>query len=184
MSLKRHDISLRYVMSQLKQLINLILIFMNFRYLPVIDDIETIREIVKSTGYFYDYEIDVAVELVEERLAKGEASGYHFVFAESEGNTIAYSCYGHIACTKNSYDLFWIVTHNDYRGKGIGKILLKETENKVRQAGGRNIYAETSSLPKYVSTRKFYESNGYKAESVLKDFYNENDDKVTFVKTL
>ena len=30
----------------------------------------------------------VAVELVDERLAKGEASGYYFVFAEVEGRTV------------------------------------------------------------------------------------------------
>ena len=157
---------------------------MNFRYEPATSDIETIREIVKSTDYFYDYEIEVAVELIVERLDKRLASGYEFVFVEDEGKTIAYSCYGLIACTKNSYDLYWIVTHNDYRGKGIGKQLLKETEDKVNQAGVSNIYAETSSLPNYLPTRKFYETNGYKAESVLKNFYNENDDKVTYVKTL
>ena len=155
-----------------------------FRYMPVKDDVEKIRTITESTKFFYDYEVDVAVELIQERLSKGEASGYSFVFAEENGIIIAYSCYGHIACTKNSYDLYWIVTHNDCRGKGIGKILLKETENKIKEAGGKKVYAETSSLPKYASTRRFYESTGYKAESVLKEFYNDNDDKITFVKTI
>ncbi len=156
----------------------------NFRYLPKEEDIENIRKITQSTNFFYDYEVLVAVELIEERLTKGEASGYSFVFAESDGKTIAYSCYGLIACTKNSYDLFWIVTHNDYRGKGIGKILLKETEAKIKEVGGKRVYAETSSIPKYAPTRKFYESTYYFAESVLKEFYNDNDDKITYVKIL
>ena len=54
-----------------------------FRTEPKPDDIAAIRRIVASTGFFRPDEIAVAVELVEERLARGlEASGYHFVFAE------------------------------------------------------------------------------------------------------
>jgi ribosomal protein S18 acetylase RimI-like enzyme len=155
-----------------------------FRYEPKSKDVENIRKIVESTNYFYDYEVAVAVELIQERLDKGLQSGYEFIFAEADGKTVAYSCYGHIACTKNSYDLYWIVTHNDFRGKGIGKLLLSETENKIKASGGRKVYAETSSLAKYIPTRKFYETNGYFAEAILKEFYNDNDDKVVFVKTL
>ena len=155
-----------------------------FRYEPKHEDIESIRDIVTSTNYFYDYEIEVAVELIEERMSKGKASGYEFVFAEVDGKTVAYSCFGLIACTKNSYDLYWIVAHNDSRGKGIGKLLLAETEKMIKEEGGRKVYAETSSLPKYASTRKFYETTGYKLESVLSEFYGDEDDKLTFVKRL
>lgn len=156
----------------------------SFRYEAKAEDVDVIRQIVESTDYFYDYEVEVAVELVEERLNKGPSSGYEFVFAEVDGRTVAYTCYGLIACTKNSYDLYWIVTHNDFRGKGIGKLLLKETEEKIKGSGGKKVYAETSSIPKYDSTRKFYENTGYIAEAVLKEFYDDNDDKVVFVKTL
>ena len=71
-------------------------------------DLVTVREIVESTGFFYPPEVDVAVELVEERLRKGEASGYFFAFAELDGRTVGYACYGPIACTASSFDIFWI----------------------------------------------------------------------------
>ena len=80
------------------------------------EDVEHVREIVDSTGFFYDFEIPVAVELVEERLAEGEKSGYFFIFVEMEGKTVSYSCYGPIAGTDAGFDLYWIATHNDYRG--------------------------------------------------------------------
>ena len=98
-----------------------------FRTKPERRDIQRVREIVASTDFFYDFEIDVAAELVEERLSQGESSGYHFVFAEVEGATAAYACFGPIEMTKSSFDLFWIATHADFRGKGIGKKLLAET---------------------------------------------------------
>ena len=98
-----------------------------FRTEPVKSDIQRVIEIVESTKFFYDHEIEVAAELVTERLSHGESTGYYFVFAEVDGVTVAYSCYGPITMSKTSFDLYWIATHNDYRGKGIGKKLLEET---------------------------------------------------------
>ena len=51
-----------------------------------------ITEIVRSTGFFREDEILIAAELAEERLQKGTASGYEFLFAEIAGETVAYSC--------------------------------------------------------------------------------------------
>jgi ribosomal protein S18 acetylase RimI-like enzyme len=147
-------------------------------------DVEAVRAIVVSSGFFYDHEIEVAVELVEERLQKGLKSGYLFLFAEQDGQTIGYSCYGEIACTAGSYDLYWIAVHDDCRGKGIGKILLKKNEELIAALGGRCIWVETSGQGKYQPTRDFYTHNHYHTEAVLKDFYGPGDDKFIFVKRL
>jgi ribosomal protein S18 acetylase RimI-like enzyme len=148
------------------------------------EDIEHVRKIVTSTGFFYDFEIPVAVELVEAAVEEGVQSGYFFIFAEVDGKTVSYSCYGPIAGTDAGYDLYWIVTHNDYRGSGIGKQLLDETHRIVKNRGGRYIIAETSSLEKYSPTRLFYEKNNYDKEAIIKDFYLTGDDKVIYVKRL
>jgi len=148
------------------------------------EDAKAVREIVASTGFFYPYEIDVAVELVDERLAKGLKSGYHFVFAEQNGETIGYTCHGPIACTKASFDLYWIAVHENHRGKGLGKLLIKESEERIAKLAGTNIYAETSSRPQYDPTRRFYLACGYKEEARLRNFYDCDDDKVVFVKYL
>lgn len=155
---------------------------MQFRTEVRHDDIEIVRRIVTSTGFFYDFEIPVAVELVEDRLAYGEVSGYYFIFAEVNGKPVAYSCYGPIAGTEGGYDLFWIVTHDDWRGSGIGKALLEETHRRVMALGARYIIAETSSLEKYTPTRYFYEKNNYKEEAHIRDFYKVDDGKVIFIK--
>ena len=55
---------------------------LTFRTTPENLDIERIREIVVSTKFFYDHEVEVAVELIDERLKLGESTGYYFVFAE------------------------------------------------------------------------------------------------------
>ncbi|MBN2294174.1 MAG: hypothetical protein JXM70_17235, partial [Pirellulales bacterium] len=54
---------------------------MVFRTEAVPQDRRRVREIAASTGFFSPEEIEIAVELIDERLSKGPASGYEFVFA-------------------------------------------------------------------------------------------------------
>jgi GNAT superfamily N-acetyltransferase len=147
-------------------------------------DSERVREIVASTGFFHDHERDVAVELVEERLHRGLESGYRFLFVEMGGRTVGYSCYGEIACTRGSYDLYWIAVHDDSRSLGIGRVLLARTEALIAGLHGRAIWVETSGQAKYLPTRRFYLRCGYAEAAVLKDFYDAGDDKVVYVKHL
>ena len=148
------------------------------------DDKDTVRGILESTGFFYPEEIKTAVELVEERLSKGDSSGYFFLFAEEAGKTIGYACFGPIACTLASYDLFWIAVRGDNRGKGVGKQLLSKSEATIRRMGGRRIYVETSAKDLYAPTRSFYLKAGYRQEAELEDFYGPGDSKVIYVKAL
>ena len=151
---------------------------------PRADDRVAIRDIVTSTGMFYDYEIDVAVELVDEWLKRGLASGYFFAFAEVDGRVAGYSCYGPIACTMHSYDLFWIAVHKDFQGQGLGRLLLEESERLIAATGGHRIYVETSSRDQYLPTRTFYEHCRYRLEATLEDFYGPSDAKVVYVKVV
>jgi len=152
-----------------------------FRTEVVSSDLQTIEDIVRSTGFFHDYEIPVARELAEERLAKGIESDYFFVFAQVDGKTVSYACYGPIACTNGSYDLYWIVTHNDYRGKGIGVKVLEETKKEVLKLNGRLLIAETSTKDQYQPTRSFYEKNGFMCDAIIEGFYEPDDGKAMYV---
>lgn len=154
---------------------------LNFRYQTKQNDIQNVKEIVESTGFFYDFEVPIAVELVESNLNEGDKD-YSFIFVDIDDKAVAYSCYGESTGTIGGYDLYWIVTHNDYRGLGIGKQLLEKTHDKIIERKGRYVIAETSSTEKYTPTRYFYEKNGYANEATIKDFYLPNDDKVFYIK--
>ena len=147
-------------------------------------DLEAVRALVVETGFFNAEEIGIAVELVQEHLAKGPTSGYEFVFAEHQGRLIGYACYGAIAGTRESHDLYWIVVHPSEQGKGFGRVLLRETEARIHQMGGRRVYVETSSRSQYDPTRAFYERCAYQKAAVLTDFYAPGDGKVIYVKVL
>jgi ribosomal protein S18 acetylase RimI-like enzyme len=155
-----------------------------FRTAPCQADIAAIRSIVTSTNAFRPDEIDVAVELIEDRLNRGTISGYFFVFAEEKGVTLGYTCYGPIACTVASHDLFWIAVSKDRHGTKIGSGLMTETEKHVRAMGGKRVYIETSSREDYQATRGFYLRHGYILEAQIKNFYDDNDDKLIYSKEL
>ncbi len=147
-------------------------------------DAQNVRDIVNSTGFFSQDEINIAVELVIERLQKGLESGYYFRFAEIDGQTIGYSCFGPIPATRYSYDLYWIAVHDNWRGKGIGRQILEASEQAIKNLGGQRIYIETSGREQYQPTRAFYLSCNYTEEAHLEDFYAPGDAKYFYVKTL
>ena len=155
-----------------------------WRYEVTQDDVAAIREVTASTGYFHDDEIDVAAELVEERLAKGAASGYEFVLAECDGRLIGYTTFGPIPCTKTSFDWYWLAVRPEMQGFGFGKLLLEQVENRARAMGGTRLYAETSGRPQYATTRAFYEHMSFTLCEILEDYYDTGDGRATYTKPL
>lgn len=157
---------------------------LQFRGEVTADDVDAIGRLVAATGQFNREEIAVAEELVGERLAKGPASGYEFLVAEQDGQIVGYACYGRIAGTLASYDLYWIAVAPEHQRRGIGRQLLREVERRVAAEGGGRIYVDTSGRPQYTATRAFYRRQGFVQEAVLRDFYAPGDDKTIFVKLL
>ncbi len=147
-------------------------------------DPSAVREIVERTGFFRPDEVAIAGELVDERLARGEASGYRFVFADVDDVVVGYACYGPIACTTASYDLYWIAVDPRWQGQGVGRRLMNEVASRVAAAGGARIYIDTSGRPQYVPTRAFYERHGFHCEARLTDFYAAGDDRLIYAKVL
>ena len=161
-----------------------------------------------ATGKFYDDEAEIAVELIEERLNRGSSSGYEFVFVhklehktsveagedlvddgtdrlpEALGRVIGFACYGKIPCTRQAYDLYWIAVHPTHQGLGLGHLLLTAVERSIRQAGGTQLYADTSGRPDYESTRRFYLATQFEQAACLADFYAPGDDKIIFRKLM
>lgn len=147
-------------------------------------DPAAIRRMAEATGFFSAAEAAVAEELVNERLSKGTDSGYEFVLAEIDGRLAGYTCYGPVPLTASGYDLYWIVVSPALQGQGLGRLLLEETEHRIRRTGGTRLYADTSGRDQYAGTRTFYERAGFQREAVLEDFYAPGDAKVIYSKPL
>jgi ribosomal protein S18 acetylase RimI-like enzyme len=148
-------------------------------------DRERIRGLVVTAGNFTATEVETAVELVDEALTKGDASGYLFLVLEDAAGPPAvrgYACYGPVPLTVGTYDLYWIVVDPATQGRGYGRRLLEAVESRVRGLGGRKLLIETSSQESYAGTIRFYERSGYVLAARIRDFYKVGDDKLVFSK--
>jgi len=149
------------------------------------EDRKNIEEILRSSGFFYEFEIETALEIADETLAKGtEKSGYYWLKATDEDGVIAFANYGKNSFSTHSWDLYWIAVHQDSRNKKLGTVMLKAIEDDVRNLGGKILWIETSGRPLYASTEGFYRKNGYELSASLKDFYGPGDPKQIYSKVL
>jgi len=155
-----------------------------FRAEPSEKDRAEIRSLLRSSGFFHPWEIEVAIELIDDRLAKGTASEYLFLFAEAGDRIAGYACYGPVSMAKGRFELYWIAVDDSRRGQGIGKRLLGRVEAHVRELGGKYLYSETSSRDRYRPTREFYRKQGFREVARVPLFYADDDDKVILMKTL
>jgi ribosomal protein S18 acetylase RimI-like enzyme len=86
--------------------------------------------------------------------------------------------------TEFTWDLYWIATHADARGKGIATKLVAAMEDAIREDQGRIVRLETSQMEAYGAARTFYERRGYVEVGRIDDFYKTGDDLITFAKRL
>ncbi len=143
-----------------------------------------IQRLLSGTEFFSSEEVDVAMELVDDRLALGTDSHYRFLVAEHDGGVAGYACWGPIPATAQAADLYWIAVDPAFQGLGIGRALLDEAEVWMATAGRPRVYVETAGRIQYAPTRAFYLACGYRVAAELEDFYAPGDAKVLFLKVM
>jgi len=147
-------------------------------------DRSPVHHLLACTGFFNDEELEVAMELVDDRLALGDKSHYRFLIAEHGDSVAGYACWGPIPGTAESADLYWIAVDPVHQGRGVGRALLAEAETWMAAAGRPRVYLETAGRAQYAPTRAFYRASGYHVAAELEDFYAPGDARVTFLKVL
>ncbi len=149
----------------------------------LVQDKPAIVEIVKQTGVFSDEEVQVAIELMDEFLHKPDQRDYDIYVAEGDGGELlGYYCVGPTPLTRGTFDLYWIAVNPRLHNRGIGGLLNRHCEDLVRSQGGRLIVAETSSMPHYDGTRRFYLRQGYQEVARIHNYYKVGDDLVVYGK--
>lgn len=86
--------------------------------------------------------------------------------------------------TNGTYNLYAIGIKSDMQGGGTGKRMMTFIENHLKEIGVRILIVDTSGTEDFEASRKFYESLSYQKEAVIRDFWDEGDDKVTYWKKL
>jgi ribosomal protein S18 acetylase RimI-like enzyme len=163
---------------------------------PFVKEMTKIRSLVEKdrarllsmlikTRAFTSEEMDVAMELIDIVLKDQTHKDYQIhCLVDDQDQAIGYICYGPAPMTQGTFDLYWIAVEPDFQEQGIGSKLLSFLEEVVRVKGGRMILADTSTLPQYEKTQKFYLRNGFQEVARIPDYYHPGNDRVTFCKKL
>ena len=147
-------------------------------------DREPIRQLLIETAVFTEGEVAIALELIDIALHDPAQEDYILFTCIQDETVLGYYCIGPTPATTGTFDLYWIAAKPSVQGKGIGKKLDDHAAALVRARGGRLIIAETSSLPRYENTRRFYVRQGYVEAARITGYYRPGDDLVVYAKYL
>lgn len=149
------------------------------------DDRSILFSILSDSKVFTQVEIDVAMEIIDIVLNNKDQKDYFiYCMVDGQDKPVGYICYGPAPMTEGTFDLYWIAVNPRWQNKGIGSNLLSFLEESVKRQGGRMILADTSSIPQYERTQRFYIRNGFKEVARISDYYYPGNDRVTFCKKI
>jgi ribosomal protein S18 acetylase RimI-like enzyme len=137
-----------------------------------------------ETGVFKPHEMVALQEVLDDYHAGNHADGHRCVTYEKDGDIIGFAYYAPATMTDRTWYLWWIAVGKRTQAKGVGGNLLRHVEDDIRKHEGRVLLIETSSLPHYELTRRFYLKHHYDQEATLRDYYADGDDMVVFRKHL
>src|SRR4029079_7679498 len=148
------------------------------------DDTPALLKLTEETGFFTPRDIDILREVLDDYTAEAKAEAHLCITAEKAGRPIGFGYFAPIAMSDRTWYLWWIVVGKETQKSGLGTRLHKHVEEMIHADNGRVSVLETSSLPLYEPTRRFYVKNGYEIAAVLKDYYADGQDMVDFRKRL
>lgn len=148
------------------------------------EDTPALVELTRATSVFKPLEIQALREVLDDYHSDNHAHGHRCVTFEDNGIILGYAYFAPAEMTDRTWYLYWIAVSKDTQAKGLGGRLLKHVEEAARAAGARILLIETSSLPHYDLTRRFYLKHGYDQEARIRDYYADGDDLVVYRKRL
>jgi len=110
----------------------------HFKILPsTVQDRPRIRHILLNSGLFQASDADCVDEMFGQALARPTPDNYRFLSGWLDGNMAGFACYGWESLTHGTWDLFWVVTLPEARGRGLAVLYwTKQCEwPRLREAG-------------------------------------------------
>jgi ribosomal protein S18 acetylase RimI-like enzyme len=147
-------------------------------------DTPALVELADKTGVFKPLEIEALKEVLDDYHEANHAYDHRAITYEKDGKVIGFAYYAPASMTDRTWYLYWIAVSKQTQARGVGGWLLRHAEEDIRKAHGRVLFIETSSLPHYDLTRRFYVKHNYEQTAVLRDYYAEGDDMVVFRKRI
>lgn len=143
-------------------------------------DIIALKKILDSSGLFPSEYLE---EMISPYLSDTTSEEIWFSYVH-KGHAIGFGYCIPEKFTDGTFNLLAIAVEKKSQGFGIGSKMLNYLENELKLQQKRILIVDTSSSEDFMLTRSFYIKAGYSIVSIIKDFWKEGEDKVTFYKKL
>ncbi|WP_316841082.1 GNAT family N-acetyltransferase [Pedobacter gandavensis] len=135
-------------------------------------DLSSIQEIAKVTwgptytGIISQEQIDYMLEKMYNKgvLLEQLLAGYAFLIAEIEDKDVGFASYSKLDDRKDAYKLHKLYVLPEVHGMGVGKFLINEVFDKVREAGGKSLELNVNRANK---STEFYKKAGFKIKETV-----------------
>jgi ribosomal protein S18 acetylase RimI-like enzyme len=148
------------------------------------EETDILVTIAVGTGVFKPIEIEALRGVLDDYHSQSTGPGHTAITYETGGRVHGFAYYAPTEMTDRTWHLYWIFVDKSTQAKGLGAKLMRHVEDEIRAAGGRVLVVETSGLPNYEPTRRFYLRLGYKQVATIPDFYADGDDMAVYWKRL
>ena len=142
-------------------------------------DLPALRHVLDTSGLF-------PAELIDAMIAPYLAGGSADVWLAVDDNVsltgFAYAVPERM--TAGTWNLLAIAVDRDRQGQGAGTALVRHLLAMLAEAGERLLIVETSGLPDYLATRRFYAQLGFTETACIPDFYDRGEDKIILTRPL
>ncbi|AFY53203.1 acetyltransferase [Rivularia sp. PCC 7116] len=148
-----------------------------------LDDTDSIMSLADAVGLFEGEELEVLGDMLGGYFDGSLGEGHSWIVCD-DGGVVGVGYFAPEQYAYGVYNLYFIAVHPKYQGKGYGTAMVKHVEKTLKEQGERLLLVETSGLPNFELTRKFYRKQGYEEEARIRDYYKPGDDKIIFRKAL
>lgn len=143
-------------------------------------DLPALIEVINSSELFPG---EPLVEMTNDFLTNSNSSEMWYTY-ELNGIPSAIMFCAPEKLTEGTYNLYLIAVCKNEQGSGIGTQMMNFMEKALQSKQVRILLVETSSLPEFELTRKFYDNLGFTREAVIREFYQKGEDKIVFWKKI
>ncbi|MBV6621899.1 MAG: GNAT family N-acetyltransferase [Rivularia sp. (in: Bacteria)] len=147
------------------------------------DDTDTIMNLALSIGMFKGEELEELGAMLCGYFEGSLGEGHSWVVCDDNG-VVGVGYFAPEEFADGVFNLYFIAVHPNSQGQGYGSTIINHIEKTLAEQEIRLLLVETSGLPNFEMTRKFYRKQGYEEEARIRDYYKPGDDKIIFRKAL
>lgn len=150
-------------------------------------DLEPIKAIAVATELFTAGEVVVFDDMFASSLDGGLEDHSWLVLEDEAGEVGGAAYYAPEPFSDRVWNVYFLGIRPDQQGTGGGRALVTAVEGSLAAMGCESaqvLLVETSGLPSFEPTRRFYRGLGFDEEARIRQFYGPDDDKIVYWKSI